>query len=210
MTASSEQSNVDPAAARKRRKEIMLSLRESNKQQADSKQAKSPGPGAAASAGYKEAQIPDDDEMEEGEEDSDTDALPPKKRRITKKEKTEQTPDGAIKTTVITSDKKKTQIRYDPETPMDKDQLATWRREARRVRNRESAAASRQRIRDRISELEDEVNDWKTKYLTVARQLEGLQGAQANGSSSASSNNADLVPGGKDPNGDAGSGLPHI
>jgi chromosome segregation ATPase len=71
--------------------------------------------------------------------------------------------------------KRKTQIRYDPEVPMDKDQLAAWRREARRVRNRESAAASRQRIRSRIDELEDEVGEWKAKYQQAMERLASLQ-----------------------------------
>ena len=58
---------------------------------------------------------------------------------------------------------------------MSKEQLAAWRREARRVRNRESAAASRQRIRNRITELETEVEDWKSKYNRAMQRLEGLQ-----------------------------------
>ena len=58
---------------------------------------------------------------------------------------------------------------------MDKEQLAAWRREARRVRNRESAAASRQRIRDRISELETEVGQWKTKYAQAMERLQELE-----------------------------------
>lgn len=73
------------------------------------------------------------------------------------------------------SKNKKTQIRYDPDVPMNKDQLAAWRREARRVRNRESAAASRQRIRNRISELEDEVGEWKAKYSNAIQRLEALE-----------------------------------
>ena len=82
--------------------------------------------------------------------------------------------------------KKKTQIRYDPDVPMSKEQLAAWRREARRVRNRESAAASRQRIRNRITELEDEVADWKSKYAEAMERLQTLEKASktkpANGS----------------------------
>jgi uncharacterized protein YlxW (UPF0749 family) len=58
---------------------------------------------------------------------------------------------------------------------MSKEQLAAWRREARRVRNRESAAASRQRIRNRISELEDEVHQWKTKYDHAMERLATLE-----------------------------------
>lgn len=77
----------NPKEARKRRKEIMQSLR--------------------------------GDETKEGEQEAE--ALPPKKRKVSKKES------------------KKTQVRYDPEVPMDKEQLAAWRKEARRVRNRESA-----------------------------------------------------------------------
>lgn len=57
------------------------------------------------------------------------------------------------------SKQNRTQVKYNPDIPMSKEQLAAWRREARRVRNRESAAASRQRIRNRISELEDEVRE---------------------------------------------------
>lgn len=89
---------------------------------------------------------------------------PPKKRRVQQKED-----DGSD------SDSKKTQIRYDPDVPMGKEQLAAWRREARRVRNRESAAASRQRIRDRIAELEGEVDEWKGKYIDALARLEALE-----------------------------------
>jgi hypothetical protein len=65
---------------------------------------------------------------------------------------------------------------------MDKEQLAVWRREARRVRNRESAAASRQRIRSRITELEDEVSGWKDKYETALARLHELEQQQLTGS----------------------------
>lgn len=72
---------------------------------------------------------------------------------------------------------KKSQIRYDPAVPMNKEELANWRREHRRVRNRESAAASRQRIRTRISELEGEVTQWKEKYYAAVQRLNNLRGA---------------------------------
>eukprot|EP00543_Licmophora_paradoxa_P005156 CAMPEP_0202447430 /NCGR_PEP_ID=MMETSP1360-20130828/6188_1 /ASSEMBLY_ACC=CAM_ASM_000848 /TAXON_ID=515479 /ORGANISM="Licmophora paradoxa, Strain CCMP2313" /LENGTH=166 /DNA_ID=CAMNT_0049064515 /DNA_START=14 /DNA_END=514 /DNA_ORIENTATION=- len=157
--ASEINNGTDSAAARKRRKEIMLSLRESNK-------AVQPINDFTAPPRTKTEDLPSSPTGE---------PLPPKKRKIPKNEQSEMMNNGAIKTTVITNDKKKTQIRYDPETPMDKDQLAAWRREARRVRNRESAAASRQRIRDRINELESEVEDWKKKYMEAAAQLEDIQ-----------------------------------
>jgi len=76
------------------------------------------------------------------------------------------------------SNKKKTQIRYDPDIPMNKEQLAAWRREARRVRNRESAAASRQRIRNRITELEEELDSWRSKYNQAIERLEHLEQVQ--------------------------------
>mmetsp|Transcript_9532 Transcript_9532/g.14028 ORF Transcript_9532/g.14028 Transcript_9532/m.14028 type:complete len:208 (+) Transcript_9532:148-771(+) len=67
--------------------------------------------------------------------------------------------------------KSRTQIQYNPGVPMSKEQLAAWRREMRRMRNRESAAASRQKIRDRIELLEGEVNEWKAKYDDAMRRL---------------------------------------
>lgn len=66
---------------------------------------------------------------------------------------------------------KKTQITYNPDIPMSKEQLTAWRREMRRVRNRESAAASRRKVRDRIEELEEEVAVWKKRYQEVTARL---------------------------------------
>lgn len=171
---------TDPAAARKRRKEIMQSLRAENAKKDEAASAALPPP--------VEAAAPPEE------------ALPPKKRKVGAKAKKmdevlaeeedeeevvqqiieteEAAATGGIAkmTTVMTADgSKKTQIRYDPETPMDKDQLAAWRREARRVRNRESAAASRQRIRDRINELETEVDEWKSKYSEAVNRLAQLE-----------------------------------
>jgi hypothetical protein len=71
---------------------------------------------------------------------------------------------------------------------MSKEQLAAWRREARRVRNRESAAASRQRIQNRISELEDEVGQWKTRYAQAMDRVQGIEQAIAADAESASKN----------------------
>lgn len=103
-------------------------------------------------------------QRDEGDNDADaeTDSSEPKKR------KADDAPHH-------NKGKKKTQVRYDPSIPMNKDQLAAWRREARRVRNRESAAASRQRIRSRINELEDELDDWKDKYEKAMEQLQSLE-----------------------------------
>lgn len=68
-------------------------------------------------------------------------------------------------------DNKKTQVQYNPDVPMTKEQLTSWRREMRRVRNRESAAASRRKVRDRIEELEEEVDVWKMRYEEAMARL---------------------------------------
>ena len=111
-------------------------------------------------------------------ETTTTTTKPPKKRKVTSKAakggKTAKKPKAAAATATDDANKK-TQVRYDPEVPMDKEQLAAWRREARRVRNRESAAASRQRIRDRIGELETEVGQWKSKYAEAMERLHELE-----------------------------------
>eukprot|EP00550_Attheya_septentrionalis_P011719 CAMPEP_0198302956 /NCGR_PEP_ID=MMETSP1449-20131203/56636_1 /TAXON_ID=420275 /ORGANISM="Attheya septentrionalis, Strain CCMP2084" /LENGTH=483 /DNA_ID=CAMNT_0044005435 /DNA_START=73 /DNA_END=1524 /DNA_ORIENTATION=- len=68
-----------------------------------------------------------------------------------------------------------TQVRYNPDVPMPKEELAEWRKEARRVRNRESAAASRQKTRSRIDELEGELNEWKAKYIYAMERIRKLE-----------------------------------
>lgn len=116
--------------------------------------------------GDTDAAVPASDEPGTDTE-SKPDKKPPKKRKFEESNRDE--------TEEEREDRKKAQIRYDPEVPMDKEQLAAWRREARRVRNRESAAASRQRIRNRINELEDEVGQWKSKYSQAMERLAALQ-----------------------------------
>jgi hypothetical protein len=65
----------------------------------------------------------------------------------------------------------KRQSRYDPGVSMNREELKAWRKEARRVRNRESAAASRQKNRERITELESEVSHLKSKYAAALRLI---------------------------------------
>jgi len=65
--------------------------------------------------------------------------------------------------------------RYDPGVPMNRDELKAWRKEARRVRNRESAAASRKRNRERIDELEVEVDVIKSKYAAALQRIVDLE-----------------------------------
>lgn len=78
-----------------------------------------------------------------------------------------ETVDESIKN----STPKKAQVTYNPKISMTNEQLTVWRREQRRVRNRESAAASRRKVRDRIGELEDEVDIWKRRYQEVMARL---------------------------------------
>eukprot|EP00539_Tryblionella_compressa_P007700 CAMPEP_0178765812 /NCGR_PEP_ID=MMETSP0744-20121128/18677_1 /TAXON_ID=913974 /ORGANISM="Nitzschia punctata, Strain CCMP561" /LENGTH=357 /DNA_ID=CAMNT_0020421385 /DNA_START=51 /DNA_END=1124 /DNA_ORIENTATION=- len=69
----------------------------------------------------------------------------------------------------------KKQSRYDPGVPMTRDELKAWRKEARRVRNRESAAASRKKNRERITELESELDGIKSKYKAALKVILDLE-----------------------------------
>ncbi|CAB9519248.1 expressed unknown protein [Seminavis robusta] len=72
----------------------------------------------------------------------------------------------------------KQQARYVPAVKMTKAELTLWRKEARRVRNRESAAASRQKTQSRINVLEAEVGELTTKYQAALKRIVELE-AQA-------------------------------
>lgn len=76
----------------------------------------------------------------------------------------------------------KRQHRYDPGVKMNRDELKAWRKEARRVRNRESAAASRKRNRERITELEGEVDVLHSKYAAALQRIIQLEAASSNDS----------------------------
>jgi len=69
----------------------------------------------------------------------------------------------------------KLQSRYDPGVSMTKEELKTWRKEARRVRNRESAAASRKKNRESIQELETKIKIMKDKYTDALRYILELE-----------------------------------
>lgn len=69
----------------------------------------------------------------------------------------------------------KKQSRYDPGVSMNRDELKAWRKEARRVRNRESAAASRKKNRERVTELEIEVEGIKAKYAAALQMIIDLE-----------------------------------
>jgi hypothetical protein len=67
------------------------------------------------------------------------------------------------------------QNHYAPPTGMSPDQLAAWRKEQRRERNRQSAAASRQQTKSRIEELEGEVRKYKSQYEEMKLKMEGME-----------------------------------
>jgi len=176
----------DPAEARKRRKEIIQSQRSENELLLNSSMASNTEDNNTSVDEATNQEM--NDSTSSGAKESDK--KPPKKRKVASGDSSSCSPPSSLRKTNGTKNKtvkytaggkdllhidKKTQIRYDPEVPMNKDQLAAWRREARRVRNRESAAASRQRIRNRISDLEDEVGEWKEKYNHAVQRLDALE-----------------------------------
>lgn len=65
--------------------------------------------------------------------------------------------------------------RYEPGVPMAKEELKKWKKEARRVRNRESAAASRRKVNGRVAELESQVGDLRAKYEEALRRISELE-----------------------------------
>lgn len=182
--------SADAAQARKRRKAIRSQrldegdtptghgttydpeeLAESGKANAEKKKDKATAAAAAAPKSKRKPRQPpppppehDDDEADEDDDETTS--------------TNNSTSDNIKRKKGGSSSKKKTQIRYDPDIPMNKEQLAAWRREARRVRNRESAAASRQRIRNRITELEEELDSWRSKYNQAIERLEHLEQLQ--------------------------------
>ena len=63
------------------------------------------------------------------------------------------------------------QAQYIPDVQMTEKQLTQWRREMRRVRNREAAAASRKKVRDRIDDLENRASKWRSRYEDVINRI---------------------------------------
>jgi chromosome segregation ATPase len=102
---------------------------------------------------------------------------------------TESTAISKEKLSAIPGIKKK--ARYVPLAPMNKEQLKEWRKEARRVRNRESAAASRQKTRQRIEELESELGDLNNKYQAALRRIAELEAAAISKTTAATAHQED-------------------
>mmetsp|Transcript_2785 Transcript_2785/g.3667 ORF Transcript_2785/g.3667 Transcript_2785/m.3667 type:complete len:253 (-) Transcript_2785:541-1299(-) len=69
----------------------------------------------------------------------------------------------------------KRHARYEPGVPMTKKELVKWRKEARRVRNRLSAAESRKKTRSRIEELEEAMGCLQKKYNVAMKRIVDLE-----------------------------------
>lgn len=136
---------------------------------------------AAAAAAAAAASVPDpmaSDAMENDDEASASALVVVMPTGFKKKSAAKKTTTATAKAAASSTDEsdgnnksRKVQVTYNPEISMTKEQLTAWRREQRRVRNRESAAASRRKVRDRIGELEDEVEIWKRRYQEVMARL---------------------------------------
>jgi len=67
--------------------------------------------------------------------------------------------------------KKSKHSQYKPEKDMSKEELTQWRKHQRKLRNRQSAAASRQKVRNRVHNLEEQVQLLQHKYNIVLNRL---------------------------------------
>mmetsp|Transcript_18519 Transcript_18519/g.25673 ORF Transcript_18519/g.25673 Transcript_18519/m.25673 type:complete len:192 (+) Transcript_18519:88-663(+) len=182
---------IDPALARKRRKEIMQSLRAGETEQQANSNAGTTTAIAEATESHltslqteealppKKRKVSENSEASESDQQQEQEKLPSNESLQESNIDNQNGSSAPAGSKIVVQNGKKTQIRYDPDVPMSKEQLAAWRREARRVRNRESAAASRQRIRDRIGELEDEVGEWKAKYREAMERLQQVEQIKA-------------------------------
>lgn len=128
-------------------------------------------PSAAALARKRRIELRNLQRSNSAAEDSDSSSSPDRKRaRVDEHELDEVT--SKPKPSIMGI---KRQHRYDPGVTMTRDELKAWRKEARRVRNRESAAASRKRNRERITELESEVDALESKYTAALKRILDLE-----------------------------------
>lgn len=89
----------------------------------------------------------------------------------------------------------KPQNYYAPPDGLSKEEMTAWRKEERKKRNRESAAASRNKIKGRITELESELSEWKQKYADMEDKMRAMEQhiqllTQLNGNSSSTQSQA--------------------
>ena len=113
-------------------------------------------------------------------------------KRTTKKRKSPEEGDEKVATSPTPLDLSsirgiKKQARYEPTVPMSsKAELTAWRKEARRIRNRESAAASRNKTRQRIEELEKDLSHMQKLYQAALDRIALLETSGTIASNSAS------------------------
>ena len=69
------------------------------------------------------------------------------------------------------------QKKYEPPTSnnMSKVELSLWRKQQRQQRNRMSAAASRQKQKARITELEQQIAEYQRKYAAIQNEINRVQ-----------------------------------
>jgi Skp family chaperone for outer membrane proteins len=69
------------------------------------------------------------------------------------------------------------QKKYEPPTSntMSKVELSLWRKQQRQQRNRMSAAASRQKQKARITELEQQIAEYQRKYAAIQNEINRAQ-----------------------------------
>lgn len=108
---------------------------------------------------------------------------PKKKPAPPKKRKAAADSDGLAQNALPPPNKKKSplynmpQNRYAPPdfSKISPEEISEWRKEQRRERNRESAAASRNKNRAKLDELEGEVNHWKSKYYEMEHKMRYME-----------------------------------
>jgi len=153
------------AQARKRRMELRKKMRAAASASAKEEEAEPTvllveQPGFPPSKRLKKNRLEGEEETTAGGEEASLAASEEQQQHQDEEEKPKPS---------ITGIKK--QHRYDPGVKMTREELKAWRKEARRVRNRESAAASRKRNRERITELEEEVRAITSKYGAALRHI---------------------------------------
>lgn len=100
-------------------------------------------------------------------------APPPKKRKV--RNETPPLSECPSKKKSPLFDKPQNYYAPSAVSAMTKEELMEWRKEQRRKRNRESAAASRNKQRAQIEELEGEVNQWKKACRDMEARMHCLE-----------------------------------
>mmetsp|Transcript_16482 Transcript_16482/g.24927 ORF Transcript_16482/g.24927 Transcript_16482/m.24927 type:complete len:143 (+) Transcript_16482:66-494(+) len=100
--------------------------------------------------------------------------MPTPTNTSTGKEDGKSRPEKRMRETDSLGTKKKAP-RYSPGVPMTKEELAAWRKEKRRIRNRESAAKSRLRTQQKIQNLEEQLESLVQKHAKALQRIAELE-----------------------------------